>query len=210
MILGAAAGLVPGAAPAPLNASLNEPALSFRVLRNDSQIGTHVLTFAAAAGTRTIRVATDIRVGLGPVTFYRYTHRAEERWRDGVFVWLEAETNDDGTIGRTSIRREGSTLTAEGREAPSYQPPPDALPMTHWNRGSLDRPLISTQSGRLLRPVVTRAGPSSVTTAKGAISAEQFTLRGDPELDSWYDQEGAWAGLRLTARDGSTIRYQRD
>lgn len=210
MILGTAAGLVPGAAPAPLNASLNEPALSFRVLRNDSQIGTHVLTFAVSAGTRTIRVATDIRVGLGPITFYRYTHRAEERWRDDVFIGLDAETNDDGTIGRTSIRREGVTLIAEGREAPTYQPPPEALPMTHWNRRILGGPLISAQSGRLLRPMVTRLGPSRVVTARGEITAEGFSLRGDPDLDTWYDQEGSWAGIRLTARDGSTIRYQRD
>jgi len=205
-ILGMASGLTAGARAA----TATEPTLSFRVLRNDSQIGTHVLTFATTDGLRTIRVATDIRVGLGPVTFYRYTHRAEERWRDGLFVGLDAETNDDGTIGRTMIRREGTSLIAEGREAPAYQPPPEALPMTHWNRKALDGPLISTQSGRLLRPVVTRLGPSSVATAKGDITADRFSLRGDPDLDTWYDQAGTWAGMQLTARDGSTIRYQRD
>ncbi len=241
VVLGAASSLA---------AHASEPTLSFRVLRNDSQIGTHVLTFAVEAGTtgggirgastgkadaaeagsqeagsqevgtrktgigetglRTIRVATDIRVGLGPITFYRYTHRAEERWRDGVFVGLDAETNDDGTIGRTMIRREGTSLIAEGREAPRYQPPPEALPMTHWDRKAIYGPLISTQSGRLLRPWVTRLGPSSVTTARGEIQADRFSLRGDPDLDTWYERDGTWAGLQLTARDGSTIRYQRD
>lgn len=71
-ILGMASGLTAGARAA----TATEPTLSFRVMRNDSQIGTHVLTFATTDGLRTIRVATDIRVGLGPITFYRYTHRA--------------------------------------------------------------------------------------------------------------------------------------
>ncbi len=183
--------------------------LSFRVLRNDGPIGTHILTFAATPGSLTVRVATDIRVGLGPITFYRYSHRAEERWRDGLFVALDAETNDDGTIGRTVVRREGSALFAEGREAPRYQAPADALPMTHWNRRMLDGPLISAQSGKLLRPVVTRVGPTRVMTAGGEVAAEQASLRGDPDLDTWYDAAGVWAGIRLTARDGSVIRYER-
>lgn len=181
--------------------------MRFRVLRNDSQIGTHVLTFTTTAGALTVTVATDIRVGLGPMTFYRYTHRAVERWRDGTFVALDAETNDDGTIGRTAVRREGAMLIAEGREAPRYQAPAEAIPMTHWNRRMLERPLISAQSGRLLRPVVTHVGTARVMTAGGEIAADQFSLRGDPDLDTWYDPSGSWLGLRLTARDGSTIRY---
>ncbi len=183
--------------------------LSFRVLRNDSQIGTHVLTFAVTAGALTVRVATDIRVGLGPVTFYRYTHRAEERWRDGMFIALDAETNDDGTIGRTTVRREATTLIAAGREAPQYHAPATALPMTHWNRRMLDGPLISAQSGKLLRPVVTHLGTTRAATAAGEIAADQYALRGDPDLDTWYDGSGTWSGLRLTARDGSIIRYER-
>lgn len=184
--------------------------LAFRVLRNDGQIGTHVLTFSTAGGMRVVRVATDIRVGLGPVTLYRYTHRAEERWARDRFEALDAETNDNGTSTRTTARREEEGLRVEGPEAGTYLAPAEALPMTHWTMRILETPLISPQSGKLLRPTVTRLGRDPVLTAAGAIPAERFALRGDPDLDTWYDAAMAWAGLRLTARDGSTIRYERE
>jgi hypothetical protein len=183
--------------------------LGFRILRNDSRIGTHRLTFRQEGGSLLVRIASEIAVGLGPITFYRYTHRAEERWTDGVFASLDAETDDDGTVGRTRIRRDGDRITAEGRKAASYQAPPDALPLTHWNPRMLDGPVISTQTGELFRPVVSRIGMSQVVTAAGPVAAEHVTLRGGPDLDSWYDTGSIWAGLRLIARDGSVIRYER-
>ena len=45
--------------------------LVFRVLRNDGQIGTHRLTFAVTQGGLTVLVATDIKVGVGPITVYQ-------------------------------------------------------------------------------------------------------------------------------------------
>lgn len=183
--------------------------LVFRVLRNDGQIGTHRLTFAATDGALTVLVATDIKVGVGPITVYRYTHRAEERWQAGTFVSLDAETNDNGSIARTTVRRDAEWLDVQGQKAVRYQAPLNALPLTHWNQAMLDGPMISAQTGELLRPVVTRIGPGQVATAAGRVEALLVTMRGDPDLDTWYGAESTWLGLRLTARDGSTIRYER-
>ncbi len=183
--------------------------LAFRVLRNDSQIGTHTVSFTVAEGRLTARISTDVKVGVGPITVYRYTHRAEERWQAGTFLSLDAETNDNGTQARTTVRREAEWLDVQGQKAPRYQAPLNALPLTHWNQAMLDGPVISSQTGELLRPVVTRIGPARVQTAAGPVEALHVTLRGDPELDTWYDEASTWLGLRLTARDGSTIRYER-
>lgn len=183
--------------------------LVFRVLRNDGQIGTHRLTFAPTEDGLKVLVATDIKVGIGPITVYRYTHRAEERWQAGTFVSLDAETNDNGSIARTTVRRDAEWVDVQGQKAARYQAPLNALPLTHWNRAMLDGPMISAQTGELLRPIVTRVGPGQVETAAGRVEAEHVTMRGDPELDTWYDTKSTWLGLRLTARDGSTIRYER-
>jgi hypothetical protein len=183
--------------------------LSFRVLRNDSPIGSHVLTFAPAGNALTVRVAVALKVGIGPITLYRYSHQAEERWRDGVVVSVDAETNDDGTIGRTVIRREAGGYSVEGRGVPRYLAPPEALPATHWNRRMLDGPMINTQMAELMRPVVTRVGAMRVALRDGAAEADHFTLRGDADLDTWYDARPSWVALRFVARDGSVIRYER-
>ncbi len=202
------AGLIGGWAARPALAA-DPRDLAFRVLRNDGAIGTHAVTFTGGPNALTVRVATDIKVGLGPITLYRYTHRAEEQWRDGVFIALDAETDDNGTIGRIRVRREAESLRVEGPKALSYQAPADALPLTHWNPAILKTPLISGQSGDLLRPAVRSVGIGRVVTAQGAIEADHYTMRGDPDLDTWYDGRSRWAGLRLTARDGSIIRYER-
>lgn len=185
------------------------PSLVFRILRNDGQIGTHTLTFATTDQSLTVGIATDIKVGLGPITLYRYTHRAEERWQRGVFVSLDAETNDNGSVARTTVRRDADGLLVEGQQIQPYRAPADALPLTHWNRGMLAGPMISTQTGALLHPTVSRVGSVHVVTTAGGIEADHYTLRGDPDIDTWYDAHACWAGQKLTARDGSIIRYER-
>lgn len=208
MIAAASAALTrPAAARPPIPDSR---VLSFRVIRSGSQIGTHVLTFAPSGNALTVRVSVDFAVGFGPITFYRYVHRAVERWEDGAVVSLDAETDDNGAIGRTTARRVPDGYRVEGRKAPPYLAPPDTLPATHWNRRMLEGPMINTQTGELLRPVVTRVGPARVKGPAGGItSADHFSLRGDVELDTWYDATPAWVGLRFVAPDGSRIWYER-
>lgn len=184
-------------------------ALDFRILRNDGQIGTHRLGFTRAGDALTVRIESGVRVGLGPITFHRYAHRATETWRDGRFLQYESETDENGTAGRTLIQRAEDGVWAEGRLAPRYRAPDGALPLTHWHRAMLEGPMISGQTGELLRPVVRWWGRSTVLTGAGPVAADHAQLSCNPDLETWYDTDGVWAGIRLTARDGSTIRYER-
>lgn len=184
--------------------------LEFRILRKGSQIGTHVLSFTRGGQDLTVEVAADIVIGLGPIAFFRYRHRATERWRNDLVVSVDAETDDDGTKERMTARREGMSLVVEGTKAPRYLAPPTASPATHWNRRMLDGPLINTQNGVLMRPTVKLLGPGQVPTADGGnLRADHVTLRGDADLDTWYDSTPSWVGLRFTAKDGSVVEYRR-
>ncbi len=208
LLAGAAALLVSpsaGALPVPTGNRLD-----FRILRKGSQIGTHTLRFANTGDDLTVEVAADIVIGLGPIAFFRYRHRATERWRNGVVVSVDAETDDDGTKERMTARREGMSLVVEGTKAPRYVAPSTASPATHWNRRMLDGPLINTQNGLLMRPTIKMLGPGQVPTADGgSLRADHVTLRGDADLDTWYDATPAWVGLRFTAKDGSVVEYRR-
>lgn len=201
---GPAGAVVRPGAPLPVPADRR---LAFRIVRNDSAIGSHVLTFSPAGNALVVRVVVDIAVKFGPITLYRYSHRAEERWEDAAVVSLDADTNDDGTVSRTVVRRVADGYSVEGLGVARYVAPPETLPATHWNRRMLDGPMINTQTAELMRPVVTRVGASRV--AGGTTEADHFTLRGDADLDTWYDARPAWVALRFTAKDGSVIRYER-
>ncbi len=208
-LLASAAGLlaIPRAGALPVPATNR---LEFRILRKGSLIGTHALRFTGAGRDLTVEVTADIAIGLGPIAFFRYRHRATERWQDGRVVSVDAETNDNGTIERMTARRDGASLVAEGSKAPRYTAPPNASPATHWNRRMLEGPLINTQDGQLMRPSVTVVGSGEVPTAEGGkLRADHVTLRGDADLDTWYDATPTWVGLRFTAKDGSVVEYRR-
>ena len=66
---------------------------AFRITRNGSAIGTHVLTFARLDNGFDIRIAVAIAVGFGPITLFRYALRGLEQWRNGTAIHLDATAN---------------------------------------------------------------------------------------------------------------------
>ena len=108
-----------------------------------------------------------------------------------------------------TARRDENGLAVEGSKTPRYIAPPRSLPGTHWNRAMLDAPFINTQDGRLMHPVVAFAGTERLEVVGGLVDARHYTLRGDVNLDTFYDLGAVWAGLKSTAKDGSEIRYLR-
>ena len=184
--------------------------LSFQVFRSDSPIGTNVLTFTRSGDTLEVGIVLDLRVGLGPITLFRYSLRGTERWRGGQLEQLDAMTNDDGTQDFARVRRDATGLWVEGSKAARYRAPANALPSNHWNAAELDGPWINPQDGTLLHPVVARQGPGTVSDVQGQpLAAQRYALTGDVRMDLWYDAASTWVALRAPAHDGSIIRYER-
>jgi hypothetical protein len=183
--------------------------LAFRVMRKDSAIGTHVLTFARLDNGIDVHIAVDLAVGFGPLVLFRYTLRGIEQWRDGVVTHVEATTDDDGTDDRMHGDRDARGLWVEGSKAPRYLAPANALPASHWNMAELDGPWINMQGGGLLRPAVRRVGVEQVKLANGRLAqATGFELSGDVQLELWYSAARQWSALLFTAKDGSPVRYE--
>lgn len=181
--------------------------LDFRVVRNGRSIGQHTLGFAVDGARLVVRVEVDLAVGFGPITLYRYRHRATETWQDGRVVAFQAETNDDGTIGTVAMRAQGEVLAVDSSQAGRYLAPPGALPATHWNRRMLDVPFINTQTGEVMRPAIRSAGIGPLPWAQRS-QGERLVLSGDVDLETWYDATPAWIGLRFKGSDGSLIHYE--
>jgi hypothetical protein len=185
--------------------------LGFAVMRKGSKIGEHLLTFDQSGdGNLIVRVAVELKVGVGPIVLFRYKHNATEVWRNGQLASLDTVTNDDGTPNTVTGRATEAGFKVEGTKAKLYAAPDNALPATHWNRKQLDGPWINTQDGRLLRPKITPVGPEVIPAASGAkIPADHFSLTGDAVLETYYDSTSNWAGLNFKAGDGSVILYER-
>jgi hypothetical protein len=89
--------------------------LAFRIVRNGSAIGTHVLNFVLVDNGLDIHIAVDIAVRFGPLVLFHYTLRGLEQWRGDVVVHVDATTNDDGTIDDMRADRDARDLWVQGR-----------------------------------------------------------------------------------------------
>ena len=201
------------ALPSAVQAGLPVPPggrLGFDIIRKGTRLGAHVLTFEQAGDALAVRVKVDLVIKLGFLTLYRYSHRATERWTGDQVTGLDSATDDDGRKYSVTGRRDATGLVIESNVTPRYVAPADALPATHWNRRQLGGPWINTQDGKLVRPKVAAEGNDAVPTVAGAlIRASRFVLTGDVEMETWYDPQPSWAGLRFKAKDGSLVRYLR-
>jgi Family of unknown function (DUF6134) len=184
--------------------------LTFRLMRHGSVIGNHEVAFRRDGEVLDVDIAVDVLVKFGPIPLVRYTHRNRETWRQDRLVGLSAETNRNGTRLHMSARWTDAGLVVEGSGARRYIAPPDALPTTYWNPRMLLGPMIGTQDGMLVRPVVTPEPVAPVRVASGdAIHVRQYRLSGDLDLELWYDPFDTWTGMRFSVDDGSVITYER-
>jgi hypothetical protein len=94
--------------------------IAFHIIRNGGTIGEHSISFARTTDAVTVSIAADIVVGIGPIAFFRYRHRATVRWQGEQVVSIDAETDDDGTSRRMAARRDETGLVVEGSKATRY------------------------------------------------------------------------------------------
>jgi hypothetical protein len=206
---GALALMVPGLAR---GAALPVPPtgrLGFDVWRGSRKLGTHDLVFHPSPDGLLVEVAVDLAFRIGPITLFRYSHQARETWTGGQVARIETTTNDNGTPCRVNGHRDARGLVIEPDKTAPYVAPADALPATHWNHRELDGPWINTQNGELIRPHVAPEGMCMVETAADKpLRVHRYALTGPVQLNLWYDDAQAWAGLSFI-KAGAEVRYAR-
>jgi hypothetical protein len=195
-----AAATIPGVPPS--------GRLDFQVSRNGSQIGTHVLTFHPAGSALTVHIAADFSVGLGPLTFYRYTLRVTEHWQNGQLVAAVSAADNNGTQEGMSAQRQGNALAVKGSKSGHYEAPPGSILATHWNRAELDGPMINPENGELMRFSIAERGTEPVPVGEASIEATHYALTGPATIDLWYSGQSVWSALKAVATDNSMIDYR--
>lgn len=185
-------------------------ALTFRIMRKGTRIGTHAVAFQQSGDRLTVNIDVEMLVKFGPIPVFRYSHKNVEKWQGGEFVSMDATADNDGTPAFATVRREVDGLLVEGSKVVRYTAPSKALAATHWNMAELSVPLINPENGKLLAPRISDQGIAPLTLADGrAIQAQHYTWREEEALDLWYDSDRTWAALTFQAKDGSVVAYER-
>ncbi|TAL33342.1 DUF6134 family protein [Phenylobacterium sp.] len=172
------------------------PRLAFAVFRNGNKVGEHVINFSGDDDARTLTTDVNMVVKVGPVPVYKYKHTAVEKWAGGKFVSVDTTTNGNGKITKASARAMGGYVAITGPTGAS-RGPADAAPLSHWNQASFGRPLFNQQEGKMLKVTCTRVKPG------------HWQIRGEAEIDDFYDANGNWLALRGKLEDGSKLEYKR-
>jgi hypothetical protein len=170
--------------------------LAFQVFRNGTKVGEHVIVFSGDEAARTVSTDVAMTVKVGPAPVYRYKHTAVERWAGGKWLSVETTTNANGKAYKASGRAMRSYVHIDGPAGPA-RGPADAVPLSHWNQASFGRPLFNQQEGKLLKVRCTQLAPG------------HWAVRGEAEIDDFYDAAGTWLALKGKLEDGSHMEYRR-
>lgn len=170
----------------------------FRILRDGSDIGRHVVAAEMTAAGFEVAINIDLRIKVLGITAYRYSLANREVWAKGRIVSVEGETDDDGDRNHARIRAAGDVLEIDG-SAYSGTAPADAVTTSYFARPFIQRrPWISTQSGMPL-DIDVAALPHD--------RLEGWAVRGDMETELFYDARGEWIGCAFDA-GGSVASYE--
>ena len=120
----------------------------FEILRDGEPFGMHSVTFETIQNALNVLVEIEMRVGLGPITLFRYQHTNEETWDGAQIQYLESRTNDNGKNYEVSATW-GQTLNvnANGRQ---YEAPKTLFTTSYWNPVTIQSDqLLNTQKGEI-------------------------------------------------------------
>ncbi|MEO1251954.1 MAG: DUF6134 family protein [Pseudomonadota bacterium] len=188
------AGIVPSAA-SNLDAK-------FLIERKGKVIGYHMVDVEETDfGTR-VDTRIEMKVGLGPVTLFRYDHEATEIWRGDDVISIVSKTDNNGKKSFVDAKRYQNALMIEGAEYKGAAPE-GAVPSSYWNKDIVAaEALINTETGEIIDVETAKIGE---TRAPNDQSAHQYRVTGTVALNLWYDGE-RWVGSNFTI-DGEELTY---
>lgn len=208
-LLGGMAGFAAVGAFAP-SVSLAAPDLAasyptmikFRVEREGSDIGTVVQRYREEGDTLLVDVDIAFQVKLAFVTLFRYEHRAREVWQAGRLTRLDSVTNDNGTAQQVEARATGGLVSGTGPFG-AFEAPMDVLPSSYWHPRFPEQSLmLDSQKGRVLRFDISEVGAERILAGGEEIDATRYAMRGDVDLDFWYDADRVWQKMSFTIKGG--------
>lgn len=191
-----------GASAAPSLASAYPSILKFQVKRDGNPIGHVMERYRPQGDALHVDVFIGFLVKLAFIPVYRYEHRAREIWREGRLVRLDTVTNDNGDPQAVTGRAGAGGFAVQGPEG-DLTAPADILPSSYWHPRFTDASrMLDSQLGRILEFDIAKIGSERIEALGRPVEADRFAMRGDIDLDFWYDADRVWQKMAFTIKGG--------
>jgi len=175
---------------------------SWKVMRNGTQIGTHVVRIAARGAERVAESDVSVVPKVMGIVVYRFEHRYAEVTQEGRFRSVRSHLNRNGTVVDIEAQAQGDAVALRGPEGASRLPA-DAAPLSWWEPARLGGavPIFGTTTGRLMELRWQRVGKPDGGYA--------WRTTGEMEAEVGFGRDGVWNGFSIKGDDGSTVIYER-
>lgn len=166
----------------------------FRVLVDRRERGSQTMVISRRSdGSEMMRAEAEVSLNL-VVYRYRYASTGTEVWKGGRLIELasEADYNGDKYVVQASASNQALHYEVNGE---AQKAPPDIWAASYWreppaNRVNQKVKLLDADKGRQLTAILERVGQETLTIDETPIKATRYRLRGDVEVDVWYDASG--------------------
>ncbi len=183
----------------------------FSVLYKGDRIGAHTVSHSTATGETRVTTEIDLVVKALFFTVFSFSHRSEERWRDGRLTALRSETVEHGeTLHVTGAPTpQGFRVVSNGVPFIAAR---DALTSNDlWTPAVLRQAIvIDAHHGGVMGVSAHKLADETITVGGRRIHAARYRFI-TPYLAGsiWYDDGGLWVHGEFE-REAAQIIYQLD
>lgn len=195
---------------APSSAHADGRTLVFDVLRKNSKVGEHRISFTQQDGLLTVDISIDIR---SKILFFpfRYQHSNREVWRGRELVSLDSKTQINDRKEALQVRESGRGYDVSFNGKPSRVEGP-IFTTSYWLQDVITQTrLLNSQKGNLLAIFATGARPVTSPSVQGGIPAFETRMadRKNFNVNVAYDAKGCLVGMSFKPPvDSTPITYR--
>ena len=153
-------------------------------------------------GTESVRGQVELSINF-IVYKYRYASSGTEVWKSGRLIELanEADHNGDKYVVQASAQEQELAVEVNGDSQSTKE---DVWVTSYWSEPNSRKigqqlTLLTTDKGLMLTGTLQRVGTEQITVAEKSVNATHYQIRGEVEVDLWYDDEHRLA--RQSARE---------
>ena len=209
MILrGAAAGMTPLLAAAPVAYAASHSDLRFRALWQGNSIGEHHVAFRHEGDRLTVETEIDITARFLFFRLFNLQHAAREVWLADRLVSVTSTTNHDGVRMEVSGEAFQGGFRIVGQDGPFLAAADLLTSNSLWNsRIVRETRLIDVQHGGEVGLIARPLGKERIVTQQGYIDARRYQLITPYYAGSvFYDADERWVKA-LVELKGETLEY---
>lgn len=212
-IAGAAGGALPRIARAAAMPAFPGAAADrrFSVLYKGDRIGAHRVSYFPSTGEILVTTEIDLLVKALFFTVFSFSHRSEERWRDGRLVSLTSETVEHGETLHVTGAATPQGFRVVSKDLPFLAAPGTLTSNDLWTPAVLRQAIvIDAQHGGVIGVSVRKLADEKIEVGGRQLRAARYRFI-TPYLAGsiWYDAGGLWVHGEFE-RDAAQIVYRLD